>query len=394
MEEEKQNIQNNSDSVVNTIANSEARDENAEKIQGATQGSADFTQMFGVQSEETEEQKQMQKQVVEIPRVLEKKEEVVQEVVLSKEEKAANHKKNFNTDEKLLYQIEPEKLGNPIVVVLFFLALVGVIIALPKISKKYDFSTFFKTNPKKQEEVEEDSGYIRLESAATRGKIGNLELINFVRTTEHNDNLLTFTLQNVGDKIYQFDKKYYIVFYESDDPEKASPMYYALIHSFNGVASKAATDLSLVISKRAKEKAGFIKLEEIPEAKYPNVSLSETEGEFEVLTCTYNYDEMKYYLINGKLVKIKEKYLEPNTDAYFNDDLVKFKDLTYKYKSINNFSSTIIEDSNSFTQLNEILLEKISDNEITSLKTYRFFRYNTDKNTIAFELESQGYACR
>ena len=356
MEEEKQNIQNNSDSVVNTIANSEARDENAEKIQGATQESADFTQMFGVQSEETEEQKQMQKQVVEIPRVLEKKEEVVQEVVLSKEEKAANHKKNFNTDEKLLYQIEPEKLGNPIVVVLFFLALIGVIIALPKISKKYDFSTFFKTNPKKQEEVEEDSGYIRLESAATRGKIGNLELINFVRTTEHNDNLLTFTLQNVGDKIYQFDKKYYIVFYESDDPEKASPIYYALIHSFNGVASKAATDLSLVISKRAKEKAGFIKLEEIPEAKYPNVSLSETEGEFEVLTCTYNYDEMKYYLINGKLVKIKEKYLEPNTDAYFNDDLVKFKDLTYKYKSINNFSSTIIEDSNSFTQLNEILL--------------------------------------
>ena len=74
MEEEKQeNIQNNNDSVVNTIANSEARDENAEKIQGATQESADFTQMFGVQSEETEEQKQMQKQVVEIPRVLEKK---------------------------------------------------------------------------------------------------------------------------------------------------------------------------------------------------------------------------------------------------------------------------------------------------------------------------------
>ena len=127
MSEEEKNIQESNnfeqspDSIVSSIATSEAREAESH-VQGAQQEKADFSSMFGVQSEETTEEKELAKSTnTEIPRVLEVKEEDREVVVqLSDEEKKANHKKNFNNDERLLYQIEPDKTGNPLVVAFFF----------------------------------------------------------------------------------------------------------------------------------------------------------------------------------------------------------------------------------------------------------------------------------
>ena len=387
---ETNNIQNGENSAANAILNSEARDENADRIQGQTSQAADFTSMFGVQSEQTQEQKDMEKKsVVEIPRVLAPK-EVKQEVVISAEEKKANHKKTFNNDEKLLYQIEPDKIGNPIVVLLFFAVLVGVIIALPKLSKKIDYSSFFKmtTNKKATEEEKKDDGFINIDSNASRAKIGNLEMINFVKSKHHNDYLLSFTIQNVGDRTYRFDKKYYVVFYS-----KGQVIYYALIYAYDAIGSGGALEVSLVISEPAYSLADQIRVEEVVESKYPDVHMAETEAEYQVMKCTYGYDEMTYYFLNGKLQKLHEVYTETSRDQEYEKDLYTFRNLTSKYKSLEHFSSNIIEDESGFVQITDIDLKKAVDNDVIGLQTYRFFKYNADKNVVSFELEAQGYKC-
>ena len=206
-----QNVEKSEDSIVNSIANSEARGEES-NVKGATQGAADFTSMFGVASEETAEQKQMSKHYnnPDIPRVLEVKDEEREVAVqISPEEKKANHKKNFNSDERLIYQIEEEKQGNPVVVVLFFMVLVAFLIILPRISKKIDLSSFFKTETSgKNGEEEQEEEFFRIESSRTRAKIGDLEMINFSRSKENGIYTLSFTIQNYGSKIYLFDKKW------------------------------------------------------------------------------------------------------------------------------------------------------------------------------------------
>ena len=385
------NVEQNGDAIVNQIATSETKEE-AAPIAGAKQEAADFSSMFGVQSEETQEEKDLAKQTnTEIPRVLEVKEEDREVVVqLSDEEKKANHKKNFNNDERLLYQIEPDKIGNPLVVLFFFLILFSAIIFLPKIAKKVDFSQFFKvTKTEKKEEVkEEQSDFYRIESAASRAKIGTLEMINFSKAKEDGEYIFSFTIQNVGDKMYQFNEKYYVVFYNDD-----TPLYYALIHSYNGIASKSAQDITLIINQKVYEKANRFRIEEIVESKYTDVNLKDSEGEYKVLTCNYMNDEIKYYFTDDQLKKIKETYSESKDSKTFEANKEKFKNLTEKYKTITAFKSTFVEDAERFTQINEIDLQEAVDNEIISLKTYRFFSYRANKNKVAFEIEAQGYTC-
>lgn len=397
MNEEEKNIQNpdvtqSSDAIVNSIANSEARGDE-QPIQGATQAKADFTAMFGVQSEETQEEKQLAKQSVEIPRVLEVKEEDREAVVeISSEEKKANHKKNFNSDERLVYQIEPDKQGNPFVVLLFFVVLLGFMIMLPKISKKIDFSQFFKTEEADPSLVEEEEGetFFRIDAAASRAHIGDLDLINFVKSKKGNEYFFSFTIQNVGEKMYQFDKKYYIVLYSND-----RPLYYALIHSYNGIPTKSAQDITLTINQRAYEKANRFKVEEIVESKYTDVNLTASEEEYKVLTCKYLNDEMKYYFIDNQLMKIKETYKEVDNEKNptYEADKEQYQALTEKYKTINSFTSNFIESKGEFQQVNEIDLHTATDNDIIALKTYRFFSYRAHKNTVAFEIQAQGYTC-
>ena len=397
MNEEEKNIQTNSevnasnDSIVNQIATSEARGDEI-PVEGAKQEKADFTSMFGVQSEETEEEKDLAKKTnIEIPRVLEVKDEDREVVVeYSAEEKKANHKKYFNNDERLLYQIESEKTGNPLVVVLFFVVLIGVTIFLPKLAKQVDFSQFFKVQQiEKEEKVEEkQSEFYNMESAASRAKIGTLEMINFSKSKENGEYIFSFTIQNVGDKMYQFNEKYYIVFYDGDNP-----IYYALIHSYNGIAAKAAQDITLIINQKVYEKAKKFRVEEIAESKYADVNLNVTEDEYKVLTCTYLNDEMKYYFIDNQLRKLKETYTETRESNDFESNKEKYRELTEKYKKIDSFSSIFIEEDGKFTEINEIDLQNAKDNDIIALKTYRFFSYRAHKNTVAFEIEAQGYTC-
>jgi len=388
-----QNVENSSDAIVNSIANSETREEESH-VQGATQEKADFTSMFGVQSEETQEEKELARTTVDIPRVLEVKEEDrEQKIVISDEEKKANHQKYFNSEEKLVYQIEPDKTGNPLVVLFFFIALIVFVLFLPQIGKKIDLESLFKTNPvaNKTEEEEEEMFY-RIESSATSVKVGDLTFINFTKSHENNEYKLSFTIQNNGDKMFQFDKKYYFVLYEEKD--LTYPIYYALIHSYNGIAAKNALESFVTINKRVFEKGARFQIVEIPETKYNNIEISESEGEYKVLTCTYLNDTMKYYFKENKLVKIKETYEENQlNNEFYSQNLNKFKNLSEKYKKVENFETLFVEAADRFTQVNDINLAKISDNTIISLKTYRFFRYNTDKNTVSFELQGQGYTC-
>ena len=385
------NVEKSQDSIVSAIVNSETREADSQ-VEGAKQEKADFTAMFGVQSEETTEEKELAKETsTDIPYKLEIKDEDREvKIELSAEEKKANHKKNFNSDERLIYQIEEEKNGNPLVVLFFFLALITVIIILPSITKKIDFSSLFKTTPvnNNKNEGEEDDGFLRIDLAASRGKIGELEMINFSKNLKDGIYSFSFTIQNVGDSMYQFNKKYYVVFYDKDNP-----LYYALIHSYNGIPAKSAEDVTLIINQRVYEKATRFRLEEIVESKYPEVNLNSTEGEYRVLTCKYRNDEMKYYFIDNQLMKITELYRESNTEKDYAADKEKFQSLTETYKNIDYFDSTFVEDSDSFSQINEIDLHNVENNQIIALKTYRFFSYRTEKNTVAFELQGQGYTC-
>lgn len=302
--------------------------------------------------------------------------------------KAETKKEVFNGKERLLYEIKPDKEGNPIVVVLFFILLLGTIVSLPYISKKISFENNNPTTGGVQNEEEQGDIYF-FNRSSVRAKLGGLEFTNFVKSKENGEYFLTFNITNTNDRAYQFDGKYYVVFYDGE-----SIVYRALIHTYDVVGSNAAQEVTLTINERGYSSADRFKIEEIPVATYPDVNLIEKDGDFSVLTCNYLNDEVKYYFQDGKLSKLKETYTEKlENSRNYEGTKAAYKNLSNSYKRVNNFTSTFVEANTYFTMINEFTHKDISDATLFNLKTYKFFRYNESKDVVSFELGAQGYTC-
>lgn len=344
---------------------------------------ADFSTIFNMESEE--------KKDVPLPRssaapVVEVKTE---ESVLPKDKPQSKFNKDaFNSDERLIYEIKPEKEGNPIVVVIFFLLLFSTIVALPYISKKFDFSNERGSSEPNQNEEDDNETYF-FNRSSVRAKIGDLEFTNFVKTAKDDEYFLTFNITNTAERPYQYDKKYYVVMFEGE-----KTVYRALIHSYNAIGSNAADEITLTISERGYKNADRFKIEEITPSRYPEKKLIENEGEYKVLTCNYHNDTIKYYFLEDKLAMLRETYIESReTSKNFVLDQNNYQSLSRRYSGIENFTSNFIITNDDFTMINEFNHKDIPDATLSTLRNYSFFRYNETKDIVAFEMEAQGYNC-
>lgn len=393
----------------NNIVLPEAVDNTEKKVEAANptlNTEANFSQIFNVESEETEppvsstpennsSSNNEDKKVEENVNVAKNENTPAVEVTpkaVEEQPKSKFNREAFNNEEKVLYEIKPEKEGNPFIVLIFFVFLISFIIFLPTITKNTSLFNFFpKDTPETPQEEETNDGKYDLRSSSVRIKMDDLEFANFVDSKTNDTYRITFTMNNNGQTPYMFDKKYYIIFYDRSD----SVVYRALIHSFEAIGSLSAQEVSLIITQKAYEEATKFKIEEIETSRYPSVNLIESEDEYRILTCTYQNDEMKYYFLNNQLSKIKETYKESRDNSLnYNSNLETYRSTSNRYKEIEGFQSTFVETGNDFEMLNEFNLKDIQDITLTNLHVYRFFKYNENKDIVSFEMEAQGYQCR
>lgn len=352
------------------------------EIPKATEESqADFSKIFNVASEEKVE---IPKPKVQGPQVI--GEQPTEEISKPKVEKKPSQ---FNGEEKILYEIKPEKESSPVVPAIFFAILIATIFLLPYVSQKIDF-TFIPNTGNQQVVAEETEDFYYFNKSSVRAKIGDLEFTNFVKSNINGEYRVSFTITNTALRTYRFDKKYYVVLYD----EKENVLFHSLIYSYEAIGAMGAQSITLNVTENAFKKSDRFKIEEIPTSTYPEVTLIEKEGEYEVMKCTYVNNTIKYYFINDKLVKIHDEYKESkDSNSNYNANKNKYKELSERYKKVPNFSSVFIETDVDFQMINEIELSKITEAQLTEISTYRFFKYNESKDIISFELESQAYTC-
>lgn len=357
------------------MENKELNNENIQSNNPVQSEQPNFSQIFNVESEEQQPVQQVQTEETEQPR--------------------RHISASFNGQEEVLHTIEEEKDKSPIVPLILILGLVGIIILLPVISKRVEFNVFDpETVPVNPNTTNPEDELYEFNKSSVRAKIGQLEFTNFVKSKEHNEYLLSFTVNNVGDRSYDFSKKYYIVLKEGN-----KTIYRALIHSYDGLGALSATTLSVKLTKSAYNNANRFKIEEIPTASYPeNVRTVNMEGDYNVLTCSYNNSTIKYYFLENELHKIYDEHNEAKeTDGQINEIYEQNKSLylqlSNKYKNVENFSSIFIETETDFRMINEIDLKQISAVTMAQLRTYRFFKYKESIKIVSFEMEAQGYKC-
>lgn len=365
------------------IKNETVKDSNAPQIDipklANQEEQADFSKIFNVASEEK----------VEVPKIKEEKKATTEE---QPEEKPVVEKKpsEFNGEEKVLYEIKPEKESSVIVPILFFLVLGVFILQLPSLSKHIDFSYINPNEGTTTETPEETDDFFYFDKSSVRAEIGDLEFTNFVKSNIDGEYRISFNINNTALRTYQFVDKYYVVLYD----EKENVLFRSLIHSYQALGAMSAQSITLNVTENAFKKSEKFKIEEVPVSTYPEVNLVEKEGEYEVLTCKYNHNTIKYYFKENKLEKIYDEYKQAREESYnYDANKEKYRTLSNQYKEVPNFSSTFIETDVDFQLINEFDLKQITDAQLTSLRTYRFFKYNESKDVVNFEIESQAYTC-
>ena len=302
----------------------------------------------------------------------------------------------FNSDERVLYEIKEEKQGSPIIVMILFALLAVFILNLPRINdfvqKKFGH-TFTRTsvntsNSNTKEEKQEEKN--KFHDASNRVKIGDLDVFQVDTVQKGQDEYFTtFTITNNGNETYTYDKKYYLVLYES---ERA--LYRTLIHSYDALAPHASAELKLVINKNAFDKADNYKLEEINTSLYEEKELNKKEDDYMVLTCKYRNNTLDYYFKDNMLEKIKETYTVLNSDEQYETLYQQYNSMSQNYNSMNGIESIFYGQPDKFEIINTFTLSENKQPYLgDALKVYRYFYYRVNSKIVAFEMTSMGYTC-
>lgn len=333
-------------------------------------------------------------QTEEIKQVEEKKEEKPKDKQVTKTD--YKNPEAFNNKEKVLYEQEEEPDSNPTGVLIIFGVLILGILFLPLVDRvvykntgKNAYQNIFDDAQGVVNQPNLDNRFFFDTNQISAG-IGTLELKNFVTSESEFGHEITFTIINNGDDAYLFDKKYYMDFYKGEEL-----LYHALIHSYRPIASKAAAELTLAISKKAYDNADSIKLVEIKTIKYPELTFTTREDEYELLTCTYGRTETVYYFKDKMLEKIRETYTNKDySDEKYAGDKNDYSKLVSQYRDIDGINANFVETPTEFTAQIDFALVEVQDNILSGLKQYRYFKYHEKADIVAFEMSAQGYVCK
>ena len=370
-----------------------------------------------VQNQSTQPQSQNAQQPVIIQSVAGVAPQVIQQVSQNSNNAPANNQtavqqttgpilpKNKDLEEKVIFNIAEEKEGNPLVVLAFFVILIGFVFFLEPI---YNYVSKFVNpepvqvdpgnNPQPEQPTnpvdkpEEEEKFYELNTNIIpfdEFKIYNLTTIK----DEDGNDYISYTLTNDSDKDYNFDKKYYIEFYNEKND---NPLSRALIHSYNTVSANSKIDLTMPITIETAKNVKRVKIKEINTSKYPAIKMLNTEGDYEVLTCKYLNTEMNYYFFRDQLTKATEKYIVDDTSLSF-DKLSTLYDqqnnLINKYKQIGIDATITKHPDNTFSSITNIDYKIVQPIEISSLNQYRFFSDGWKSKIVAYEMRAMGYTC-
>ena len=384
------------------------------KIQGKEMEAADFSAMFNVASEEVKEEPKVETPEVktETPEVKTAEPTVVAELPAEHE----SHKTpRFNSEEKTLYTIKEEKESNPTGVILFFIILAIVIIFLPQLTKTSEaaLDKIYGANqvaPQEKEEEKVETKYYYFEQTYEL-EVDNLTIENAIKSKTGDEYFLRMSVFNNDNKIYKFDKNYYIFLYNENQIVGRTKFF-----AYDALAPNGGNELSFVINENAKNNANRFAFILVDKNDYPEVQLNTEEDGYKVLTCKYLNDELKYYFKDDRLVKINELYSESKTiyTSEYDKHREEIQRLSQeKYNVIDGFDSVFVDRNYNpepytdedkaagkkppilaeFEMNNTLDLVNINDKALSNLKTYKYFSYNESKNVVAYEIQSFGYTC-
>ncbi len=299
-------------------------------------------------------------------------------------------------DAQVIGELEKEKQKGVFGLIVFFAILLGVTFGLPSIKEYIDNrnaptqnSSMTSSNEVSSTEnvpAEEELVYYEINPKGADIPFNDFK-IKSLNKESSDDFYLTFSILNEGKSNADLNDGYFIDLYTS---EKTLLERVKLVGE-KVILSNETLDIKLPISENSYTNANLITISKKTAEDYPEVTLNNVENDLNVLACTNEGRNIKYYFKDDKLLKISDIYEYTNEDAtLYNDTL---KEYTSEAASLNNntgVSSNIVDTTTAFTMNTQIDLEKAN---VKNLNSHYYYAKDTNSKTIKFEMEAMRFTC-
>lgn len=303
-----------------------------------------------------------------------------------------------NNEPVVLGKVKKGSAGKPMVVIIVFLFIGGVILFLPTIINYFgDYSIIdlikngeiinFFTNhdayvdkpisntPSEKEETTEKS--VLLNSKATISK-DNFTLNNFVLTKENiNFDINTTTTIN-------FDEQNYYLILTKNNNTLATIKLTGAVTKKSQFTFEFNENLQDIV-----EVKGEVKI--VKDSEYPSFIVSSDESGLGSLICSKDNYKIEYILNNNQLIKVREtyNYIDNGNQTEYLSEFEKYTKLVTEINN-SNATSTIVENYSGFIFTTDIDLSTYNSQKIN----YNYYSLNTKTNKINYEMTAKGYDCK
>lgn len=246
-----------------------------------------------------------------------------------------------------------EKAGNPLFVVIIFVALLGFLFVIPEVYKKYnkeiaDFLGVGKNEEELKHDLENKKENDIISNSAFY-QIGSKSTFTYNQVTVSdislNNGILNMKLTTSGVEELK-DLDYYVEFYQNQS-------VFLGRRRLNGVITRTL-DVSLDVSNMNVDTTTYIMLSHISDDGIPSVELPTDESDLSQLNCVFKEQTYTYEFYQKGLNKVINKftYHSDNVDEY-TDTLLKYKKKEKDLNELNGITANISENSGTFVFTSE-----------------------------------------
>ena len=311
---------------------------------------------------------------------------------------------NINeTEKKPKSELEPQVIGtlpaekSPGIIgtIVFFVVLIGFTVGLPYIkdyvdkynAQKIGESSTMSSTKSQTEMVVEPVELLYYE--IDPNVIFNVDTLRFNNISKEysDDYYLIITITNNSDKVYNFDKDYFIELYNSDK----TLLERVKVRDTKNMDVMEERTFKFPINITSYNTATLLTVSLKTEDDYIDYTLINKENGEDTLICTNNFNTIKYIFEEEKLVKINDIFEFTTEDITLYDTKLKeYQTLVSSYNNVEGVSSNIVNTDLSFT-VNTLIL--INDRNIKTLNNIYYFEKNTKPKVVKFEMEAMRYTC-
>lgn len=283
------------------------------------------------------------------------------------------------------------KAGNPLFVIIIFIALIGFLFVIPEVYKKYnkeiadflgvgkDEAEIEKEKENEQDNIEPTSDFFPIPQKSTFTY--NEFEVNEVLL----ENKSLIIRLSTKDTVDLKTKNYYIEFY--DDKSKFMGR-----RRLNGIVTRAL-DVKVDVSNLTIRSNTYFRISHIPNEGIPSIDLDREGDKPAELVCTKGNYTYSYEFNDKVLNKVTKKYTYTNNDLNeYATALLEYQKKQKEYSELTGVTADIVESNNSFIFASSFEYDKVKN--FSRIQDDYLFEKEEKDNIVNFRMEAEGFDCQ